>query len=114
MRAPVNPDSSPLYNYTLMPTHMHSFFSLEELHTAEQVEPFSFTKGCKPLKMKANPFMSSQHGHGNMLFDLESDIDQTTPIDDPETEKRMIEIMRRLMKENDAPLEQFERIGLNQ
>lgn len=110
MRAPVNPESSPLYNYTLMPTHMHSFFSLEELQSAEQVEPFSFTKGCKPLKMKAVPFMSSQYAHGNMLFDLENN--HETLINDEKIENEMIEKMRALMIENDAPPEQFERLGM--
>jgi len=113
MRAPVNPESSPLYNYTLMPTHMHSFFSLEELYTSELTEPFSFTKGCKTLKIKAVPFMSSQHANGNALYDLECDPQQETPIQDKDIEEQMIEKMRKLMEENDAPIEQFKRLGLN-
>ncbi len=112
MRAPVNPDSSPLYNYTLMPTHMYGFFSPEELHTSELVEPFSFTKGCKILKTKAKPFMSSQHGYGNRLYDLEDDPKQENPINDEVIEQQMIEKMKKLMEENDAPPEQFERLGI--
>ncbi len=112
MRAPVRADSSPLYNYTLMPTHMRKFFSLEELHTSELAEPFNFTKGCKLLKTKAGPFMSSQHEHGNLLFDLENDPLQENPLQDEKIEQRMIEAMRTLMIENDAPSEQFERLGI--
>ncbi len=47
-----------------------------------------------------------------MLFDVESDPAQQSPLDDPETEQRMIELMTRLMKESDSPPEQFERLGL--
>ena len=31
MRAPAKPENTPLYNYTLMPTHMRARFSIEEL-----------------------------------------------------------------------------------
>jgi arylsulfatase A-like enzyme len=113
MRAPLNPDSSPLYNYTLMPTHMHSFFSLEELHSCELAEPFSFTKGCKILKTKAKPFMSSQYENGTVLYDLESDPGQKKPLQDKAVEAEMIRKMCRLMRENDAPEEQFTRLGLS-
>ena len=112
MRAPVNADSSPLYNYTLMPTHMHSFFSLNELHTGELVEPLSFTKGCRVLKVKAEPFMTSQYENGSRLYDLDTDPDQENPINDNEIEQRMLEKMSALMWENDAPPEQFERLGI--
>ncbi len=112
MRAPVNADSSPLYNYTLMPTHMRCRFSTKELQTAELVEPFSFTKGCKMLKTEAAPFMSSQYEHGNMLFDLENDQGQQKFIKDEKIENRMIEILSNLMIANDTPTEQFVRLGI--
>jgi hypothetical protein len=34
------------------------------------------------------------------------------PLDDPEVEARMVELLVALMKANDAPPEQFERLGL--
>ena len=37
---------------------------------------------------------------------------QEHPIHDPETEQRMVENMIRLMEENDAPEEQYVRLGL--
>jgi arylsulfatase A-like enzyme len=112
MRAPSNYLNKPLYNYTLMPTHMRGFFLQEELKTAELANPFSFTKGCKTIKtsvsgMGLNPFI-----YGSFLFDLIKDPSQEQPIFDSEIEKKMILLMRAEMKLNDAPLEQFERLGI--
>jgi hypothetical protein len=47
-----------------------------------------------------------------MLFDLQTDPKQEHPLDDPAIEEMMVKHMVRLMKENDAPSEQFERLGL--
>jgi chorismate mutase len=47
-----------------------------------------------------------------LLFDLETDPKQEHPIRDPDVERRMVDHLIRLMKENDAPSEQFERLGL--
>src|SRR5690606_6929986 len=55
MRAPLSPDM-PIYEYTLMPTHIRTRFSVEELQTAELAEPFDFTKGCPVLKMAGRPW----------------------------------------------------------
>ena len=112
MRAPVREDSQPLHNYTLMPTHMRRFFELEHLRQSELVEPFDFTKQCPLLRVPAQPFFRSQHEFGNLLFDLEADPDQNNPIDNPQLEARMAQLMIRDMKANDAPAEQFERLGL--
>ena len=113
MRAPVSDENRPLFNYTLMPMHMRSLFSVEELRTAEPSGPFAFTKGCKLLRYGSR----GQHNvnaaqFGTLLFDVESDPEQERPIKDPDIEQRMIEHMTRLMRENDAPPEQFERVGL--
>jgi hypothetical protein len=47
-----------------------------------------------------------------MLFDLETDPAQEQPLDDAEAEARMIAHLVRLMAENDAPAEQYMRLGL--
>ncbi len=111
MRAPANPDNAPLYEYTLMPTHMRHTFAPEELQDICLAEPFRFTKGCRTMRVPARPWLNP-HKYGNMLFDLESDPMQEHPISDPKIEQRMIDHMVRLMTENDAPKEQFERLGL--
>ncbi len=112
MRAPARPENEPLYNYTLMPTHMRRFFSLkEELAHIDLAGPFSFTKGCKVMKIKSGRWRD-WHSFGTLLFDVENDPKQEKPIVEPDVEKRMIEHMVRLMKENDCPPEQFQRLGL--
>jgi len=111
MRAPARPDNEPIFNYTLMPTHMRGMFTIDELKTAELAPPFPFTKGIRTMKINAASD-GAWHSFGTMLFDLKNDPQQEHPIDDPEIEEMMIAHMVRLMKENDAPAEQFQRLGL--
>lgn len=113
MRAPVSPENEPLYEYTLMPTHMRSMFSVEELKNMKLAEPFSFAKGLKTMKIKARGgSWNKAHDFGTLLFDLEKDPKQQTPIEDAVVEEKMIGKLKKLMEENDAPGEQFERLGL--
>ena len=111
MRAPVRPDNQPIYNYTVMPTHMRGLFTLDELRSAEMAPPFSFTKDVPVMRMQANPEKNT-HEYGNLLFHIEKDPGQEHPLDAPETERTMIEHLTRLLKESDAPRDQFERLGL--
>lgn len=115
MRAPANKDSKPLYNYTHMPAHMWHTFSVEEMQTAEMAPPFSFTKNCPVMKIDSTAWsigLPEARRLENLLFDLETDPQQQQPLQDAKIEKMMIEHLVRLMKENDAPAEQFERLGL--
>ncbi|MCP4750591.1 MAG: sulfatase [Proteobacteria bacterium] len=111
MRAPKDASNTPLYDYTLIPMHMKSPFSVDELKTLELAEPFSFTKGCRTLKIESISLLPA-YIYGSMLFDLENDPNQENPLVDTEIEKRMAALMVDLMKENDAPPDQFERLGL--
>ncbi len=111
MRAPCVPDNQPLYNYTLMPTHMRGYFLPDDLAGVELAEPFSFTKNVKLLKVHVEG-KYDYNRYGTMLFDLESDPGQFNPISDSLVEQHMIEIMIHLMQENDAPTEQYVRLGL--
>ncbi len=114
MRAAETEDNTPLYEYTLMPTHMASPFSVEEMQRWEQVEPFSFTKGCPLMKIPGRPQHISRtvHEQGHLLYDLQNDPEQEHPLDDEQIAARMIDHMVRLMQANDAPPEQYERLGL--
>jgi len=113
MRAPVDPANTPLYEYTLMPTHMRQLFGMDELQNLELAEPFTFTKGCRTMKIPGRGWGSTRfHDFGTLLFDLESDPQQENPIQDADVEARMIRLMVQLMQENDAPPEQFVRLGL--
>jgi hypothetical protein len=60
-----------------------------------------------PARMWTNP-----HPFGNLLFDLKTDPHQDRPLSVPALEARMSAMLMELMRANDAPLEQFERLGL--
>ncbi len=111
-----NDENMPLYNYTLMPTHMREFFSLDEVKTMELSEGFSFTKGGPLMKFISREDVSGDTAlkwkFGTRLYDLHTDPAQNKPIEDKKTEQRMIENMIRLMVENDSPIEQYERLNL--
>ena len=111
MRAPVRKDNTPLFEHTLMPTHMRHTFGVEEFEDMTLAEPFSFTKGCRTMKI-AGRTRRSPHDFGTLLFDTERDSDQQSPIQDASVEARMIELLIELMRANDAPAEQYERLGL--
>lgn len=112
MRAPVRPDNQPLYEYTLMPTRMRERCAPEQLAGAELVEPLPFSKGVPVLKLPARPWMNP-YPYGTLLFDLETDPDQATPLNDPVLEARMRKLLIRELQRHDAPAEQFERLGLD-
>lgn len=115
MKAPDNEENKPLFNYTLMPTHLAMFFRPEELEQAELVPPFRFSKNMPLLKTPGipQPLDFNPYYEGDLLFDLEKDPEQRSPItDQPELIDKMTNKMIELMKENDTPSEQFERIGL--
>jgi len=111
MRAPSNPANTPLYEYTLMPAHMREPFGVDELTDIKLSAPFNFTKSCQTMQIPARPWLNA-HQFGSMLFDTQSDPNQQHPIHDPEIESGMLEHMIKLMQENDAPAEQYERLGV--
>lgn len=111
MRSCGDQGNQPLYNYTLMPTHMRGFFRPDELADIQLAEPFSFTKGYRTLKTPVSAWGDPRR-FGTLLFDLENDPGQEHPLEDKAIEKRMIDLMVTVMKENDAPEEQYQRLGL--
>jgi hypothetical protein len=74
--------------------------------------PFTFTKGLRLLKTPASGYQRA-HQFGTLLFDLQADPRQERPLKNAAVEARMIEHLIRLMKFNDAPAEQFQRLGLS-
>lgn len=111
MHAAAKPNA-PVYEYTLMPTHMRAMFQPEELQDVELAGPFSFTKGCKVMKIKAENRMGDTTSFGSMLFDLENDPNQEHPLEDEDVRQRMCGYIREAMERNDAPRELYERLGL--
>jgi arylsulfatase A-like enzyme len=116
MRGFAGTANRPLYEYTLMPTKLAHTFDVAELQSIELREPFSFTKGCRVMKIAGFP----QHVPRDvpyecetLLFDVQNDRAQQVPLADPAVERRMIGLLIRHMKENDAPAEQYVRLGLD-
>ena len=84
----------------------------ESMRTLQELaEPFDFTKGCKTMKIDSQ-FIHVDHDFYTMLFDLKTDPKQENPIENPQVEQEMIDHLLRLMQDNDAPAEQYQRLGL--
>jgi arylsulfatase A-like enzyme len=118
-RYPKDSFDQDLYEYTLMPTHMHDFFEPAEFEGAELVDPFDFTKGLPMLRLPARRDAKRPPRQGGgiedavtVLYDTESDPGQMTPIKAPKIEAELIERMTSIMRAHDAPAEAFERLGL--
>ncbi|MBO2459941.1 sulfatase [Actinomadura violacea] len=111
MRACASPANTPIYEHTLMPTHMNARFGPAELADAELLGPLPFTQGAPVLRVPGSAW-GSPYAFGTLLFDLETDPDQQTPIVDDEQELRMIGLLLDLMRATDAPASQYERLGL--
>jgi len=105
------PENGPLHEYTLMPTHMNVPFQVDELQEIGLAEPFSFTKGCRTMRIEGQSWQNP-HDYGTLLFDIDKDPGQESPIDDPAVERRMVGLLVQEMQKNDSPPEQFERLGL--
>ena len=97
------------------PTHRRHLFSLEEMRTMQAAPTFTFTKGCPTMRIDgaAEKHMPTDSPvWSTMLFDLQPGGKQAQPIRDKAIEQRMLDHLVRLMKQTDAPSEQFERLGL--
>jgi len=120
-RYPLSPDTRDLWEYTLMPTHHSCPFAKKEFENASLVNTFAFTAGFPVMKLpacpdaKRPPIAIGGFADGNtVLYDLQADPGQMTPLDDPETQARLTHEMARLMIVNEAPPEAFERLSLGQ
>jgi len=111
MRAPVSRENQPLSNHTLMLGRMNDRQEVPPLKESEWAGPFSFTKDLRLMKFPRESRIKA-YDYGNLLFDLETDPEQEKPLNDPALEKKMIEKLVQLMKEAEAPEEQYVRLGL--
>lgn len=124
MRAPKSEENQPLFNYTAMCSMMERRYPLEDMQDprVDIAPPFRFTKGCRMLKIPraGQPVIQlpairiNLYKYGTLLYDLEKDPHQRNPMQDAELERHFSEIMVRMMKENDAPEEQYVRMGLEE
>lgn len=117
-------DNTKLYEYTLMPTRLAALFEKEELKMAdtELYRGFSYCGNVPMLKIPGNTKYVPKASHhdydehlkyGDLLFDLENDrAENNNIVDNEDLVEMMTEKMVKLMKETEAPAEQYERMGL--
>jgi arylsulfatase A-like enzyme len=109
-----------LGEYTLMPMHLHTLFTADEIRTAQLTKPFDFTKDMPLMRMDALKDARRIPIHdgvgfedtGSKLFDLAADPEQECPLDDPATAARMQAIIAGIFAAHDAPSELYGRMNL--
>ena len=117
MRAPVSPQNQPLFEHTLMPTHMRHAFRVDELTQGIALHPgFPFTKGCPVLRIPSSQPWPQQlnppFAPGHLLYNVVEDPAEASPLCDPAIEARFIEALRGELQRMDAPTDQYARLGL--
>lgn len=109
-----------LNQYTLMPMHMKELFSLQELQEAKLMPSMPFSRDTPVLQVPAtpkSPFYSHQgpatlHDTHTVLYDLQTDPQQLSPMQDPEIAHTLRALAIDQMKRQHAPAEYFARLGL--
>lgn len=105
--------NQPLWNYTVMPTHMRSRFSLAEMRTWERHPGFAFTQGSPVMAFPSGPskFIDADL-LGTKLYDLQTDYEQQHVLHDAAQETRLITALVGALEAGEAPPEQYQRLGL--
>ncbi|WP_086444259.1 sulfatase [Candidatus Enterococcus lemimoniae] len=111
MKASANKENQPLVNYTLMPTVIRGFYPENSLKNLVLYEGDSFTNGFPCLKVPLNTSFSNSYEIGSLIFDHQTDPEQDSPIKDQELQKQLDQKLVQKMKDVDAPLEEFIRLG---
>ncbi len=110
-----------LYEYTLMPMHLHTLFSGAEMRTAKLAAPFDFTKNMPILRIDALkdarriPIQDGQKfdpDGGTTLYDLVTDPKQQRPFRDEVIERRFHAGIARVLRAHDTPPEFYSRYGV--
>jgi len=101
------------YEYTLMPMHMRTMFSPEELKNAELHKPFNFTKGCPVLRIQALDRRVDTTSYGSALYDLSADSDKNIIQNHSELVDGFCTQITQVMRDHDAPKELFHRFGFD-
>ena len=108
MRAPKTADNSPLYQYTWMLHNNAGVNGEGEFGYAS----FSFSQGMPVPKIPVKSREIHPTQRNDLLFNLREDPHQEHPIEDEALKEKMCQKMATLMKESEAPEEQFIRMGL--
>jgi arylsulfatase A-like enzyme len=118
-RYPENMRTQDLYEYTLMPTHLGSFFTHQTLREAQLAPPFDFTQEIPVLKVPARRMPDGEVAWAGkfddcntVLYDTQRDPNQLQPFRDETIESRLMQQAEKLLHQHDAPPEAYTRIGL--
>jgi arylsulfatase A-like enzyme len=111
MRASVRPDNGPRTMQTLDYTQMRGFLPKEVLDTMTLKSGNRFTNQYPYTELEV-PNMVDSYSMGHLLFDLQKDPKQNTPIYDKELEQIMLEKLVKIMQQIEAPESEFIRLGL--
>lgn len=109
MRAPRSLEEGTLFEYTVMPSSMVVY--KPGLESAEMVEPLSFSKSMRVMKLPRTPPAFSKRS--DLIFDRNADPRQDNPIDDPVLVEKLSRVLAEQMRAIDAPPEQFARMGFS-
>ncbi|MEO6566539.1 MAG: sulfatase [Casimicrobiaceae bacterium] len=116
---PREPFHEGLYQYTLMPMHMRTYFEALEFVDARTVDTLGFSRGYPlwrlPVQREARANMVRRYpliDPVTVLYDLAGDPAQREPVTDAAEEARIRAAIVRLMRENEAPAEAYVRYGL--
>jgi hypothetical protein len=105
-----------IFEYTLMPQHLNTPFSIDELQTARMSAPFNFTRGAPIMQIAALPGAARNPGTysdvGFRLYDTDIDPNQQSPFRDKAIEARLYAGLHAYMQRHDAPSEYYNWLGL--
>lgn len=110
MKAPKGEDEL-LVSLTLMPTYMRGFYPEAMLKGGCLAEGSRFTNGIPCMKYQEKTYLRPER-FGDLLFDMDHDREQKTPLDEKEIYEELCRRLKREMERIDAPAEAFCRLGL--
>lgn len=118
-RYPLEEHKDDVFQYTLMPTHMRSFFEGIEFKDAEVVDDLAYARGFPLWRLRMRPEAKANmvrrypllDAH-DALYDLKADPFQKKPLTDPVIAAHCRASIARLLVEHQAPPEIFRRFGL--
>ena len=105
--------------YTVMPSHLDTLFSIDELKSSQLVEPFDFTKGAPVLSMNCSLDVGetgltcvANWPAGSVLFDIDTDPHQESPVTRDDVKDRLVNLIAEQMSLHDAPKAIYTHYGL--
>ena len=110
MRAVVD-ETQPIHCYNWMPLKFRGRWSPETMETVELCAPLPFTKNMRVIRRPHKSFFNGNLSK-HLLFDLETDPLQLSPLDNPELEQEIVQRLKQQMIACHAPEEMFIRYGI--